>query len=181
MPERAPSSPSRRSIRLQGFDYRKSGAYFVTICAYQKSCLFGQIRDCEMFVNDLGMAIRICWQQISEVRHNVQLDTFVVMPNHLHGIIFLLDEEPVDLATQNTTRVKASAGKLPGGSLGVIVGQFKRAVTIRSKLLPRPPDQPIWQRNYYEHIVRSERSLNDIRKYIIENPASWFDYSLYVQ
>ncbi len=159
MSERAPALPSRRSIRLQGFDYRQSGAYFVTICAYQKSCLFGQIRDGKMFVNDLGMTIRVCWQWISEVRHNVQLDTFVVMPNHLHGIIFLFDEEPVDVATQTSTRDKASAGKL----------------------LARPPVQPIWQRNYYEHIIRNERSLNDIRKYIIENPAAWFDDSLYVR
>ena len=114
------------------------------------------------------------------MRHNVKLDAFVVMPNHLHGIIFILDEEPPGVATHASRQMKVSARNFRRDSLGSILGQFKRAVTIRSKLLVLPPEQPIWQRSFYEHIIRDERSLNGIRKYIAENPAAWFDDSLYV-
>ena len=181
MPNRDPSLPSRRSIRLSGYDYRQSGAYFVTICAFKKSCLFGQTREGKMYVNDLGMTGSDCWQQISHVRRNVELDDFVVMPNHLHGIIILFDDEPVRVAAQTYGQIEVWEHKLPSGSLGVILGQFKRAVTMRSKLLAQPPDQHIWQRNYYDHIIRNETSLNSIRKYIVENPARWLDDSLHAE
>ena len=177
---RKPQLPSRRSVRLQGYNYRQKGAYFVTICAYQKSCLFGQIRDGGMVVNDLGMVINECWQQISQVRRGVETDAFVVMPNHIHGIIFKLDVEPVDSAAQSFRENRLSASISRSASLGVIVGQFKRAVAIRSRALAIQPKQPVWQRSFYEHIIRNERSLDDIRKYIVENPARWHDDSLYV-
>lgn len=177
---RKPQLPSRRSVRLQGYNYQQNGAYFVTICAYQKSCLFGQIRDGGMIVNDLGKVISECWQQISQVRRGIETDAFVVMPNHIHGIIFKLDAEPVDGAAQSIRENRFSASILRSASLGVIVGQFKRAVSIRSKALAKQPKQPVWQRSFYEHIIRNERSLDDIRKYIVENPARWHDDSLYV-
>ncbi len=175
------SLPMRRSIRLQGYDYRQSGAYFLTICAYQKSCLFGYICDGKMTLNELGLTVTKCWRQITEVRPNVELDAFVVMPNHFHGIIFVFDERKTKTAKRPRPKAKSSSSRLARASLGVIVGQFKRAVTIRSKLLHKQPEQPIWQRNYYEHIIRNENSLNDIRKYIVENPARWHDDSLYMQ
>ena len=178
---RNPSLPTRRSVRLQGYDYRQSGAYFVTICAYQKLCLFGQIREGKMIVNDLGKIIIDCWQLLSQVRRGVEIDAFVVMPNHIHGIILNFDEESVDGATRSLRNVHFSTSNSYSGSLGVIVGQFKRAVTIRSKLIAQLPEQPIWQRNFYEHIIRSERSLADIRKYICQNPARWLEDSLYVK
>ena len=178
---RNPSLPSRRSIRLQGYDYSQSGAFFVTICTYQNACLFGEIRDGKMTVNNLGLIVTDCWSQITQVRPNVELDAFILMPNHLHGILFIFDKNTADVATRPKRTANDSESRLASGSLGVIIGQFKRAVTIRSKLLNKPPEQAIWQRNYYEHIVRNERSLDDIRKYIVENPGKWLDDSLYVQ
>ncbi len=178
---RKPSLPSRRSIRLQGYDYGQSGAYFVTICAYQKSRLFGRIGDGKMAVNDLGLIVANCWLQISQARPNIELDAFVLMPSHLHGILLISDQDSVDYVAKTKRSANASGGNLADASLGVIIGQFKRAVTIRSKLLAQPPEQPIWQRNYYEHIIRNETSLNDIREYIVENPAKWHEDSLYVK
>lgn len=179
MPSSSPSLPSRHSVRLQGYDYRQSGAYFVTICTYQQACLFGSIRGGKMAANELGLIATECWLQISQVRPNIELDAFVVMPNHLHGILYIFDKETASDSILPTGPAKSSEGKLESDSLGVIIGQFKRAVTIRSKLLVRSPPQPIWQRSYYEHIIRNERSLDDIRRYIVENPAKWSDDSLY--
>ena len=171
--------PNRQSIRLQGYDYSQKGVYFVTICTRQKACLFGEIRAGKMILNELGTTAKHCWHLISQTRSNVALDMSVVMPNHLHGIIAILDrgETAATGVKKNLWRSKS----LSPGSLGAIIGQFKRAVTLRSKSLAQPPEQPLWQRNYYEHIIRNESSLNDIRKYIIENPARWLDDSLYVE
>ena len=171
----------RRSIRLQGYDYSQSGMYFVTICAYQKSCMFGHIRDGSMEVNALGLIVEDCWRQIAQVRSNVELDDFIVMPNHVHGIIAIINEETTGFCNGKAQRAKAPKGKLSSGSLGVIVGQFKRAVTIHHKLLHRRVEHHIWQRNIYEHIIRNENSLNEILQYIVANPAKWQDDSLYVE
>ncbi len=179
MTEPDKSLPNRQSIRLQGYDYRQKGMYFVTICTRQKACLFGEIRAGKMILNELGTTAKHCWHLISQTRSNVELDMSVVMPNHLHGIIAILDSR--ETATNGVEKNLGSSNALPPGSLGAIIGQFKRAVTLRSKSLVQPPEQPLWQRNYYEHIIRNESSLNDIRNYIIENPAKWFDDSLYVE
>ncbi len=181
MPRKTPALPSRRSIRLHGYDYSRDGAYFVTVCAHSMLCSFGQVREDEILLNDLGKTVEDCWQRISQVRHNIQLDAFVVMPNHIHGIIIVFDEEPVDDCQRNSRQGSGVTGTIQSGSLGVIVGHFKRAVTIRSTVLKAPPQQPIWQRNFYEHIIRNERSLDDIRKYIVENPARWHDDELYAE
>ncbi len=178
---RKPSLPARRSLRLQGYDYRQNGAYFVTICACQNSCQFGQIREGRMIANDLGIIVTECWQHISQIRRGVEVDAYVLMQNHIHGIILKFDEESADGGTQSYPGIDRAASNSHSDSLGVIVGQFKRAVTIRSKSLSQRPEQPIWQRNFYEHIIRNERSLDDIRKYIYENPARWLEDSLYLQ
>ncbi len=176
-----PSLPSRRSLRLQGYDYRRSGAYFVTICTYQNACLFGVIRDAKMMPNDLGLIVTDCWSQITQVRPNIELDAFSLMPNHLHGILFIYNGNLADVSTGTKRTANVSESRSASSSFGVIIGQFKRAVTIRSKLLNSPPEQTIWQRNYYERIIRNENSLNDIRNYIVENPARWHDDELYVE
>ena len=179
MPPGGSSFPKRRSIRLPAYDYRQSGVYFVTICAYEKLCLFGQIWDGTMMLNDLGATVIECWNRIPLVQNNIVLNSYVVMPNHIHGIIIIKNRYPTDNASRTEQRADDSASRLVSGSLGTIIGQFKRAVTLRGKCLSQPPEHPIWQRNYYEHIIRNEDSPNDIRKYIVENPARWFEDSLY--
>lgn len=171
--------PNRQSIRLQGYDYRQKGVYFVTICKRQKACLFGEIHARKMILNELGATAEHCWHLISQTRSNVELDMSVVMPNHLHGIIAIFDSG--ETAAIGVEKNLSCSNILLPGSLGVIIGQFKRAVTLRSKSLAQPPEQSLWQRNYYEHIIRNESSLNDIRKYIMDNPARWLDDSMYVE
>ena len=172
--------PIRKSVRLRNYDYRQSGAYYLTICANRKSCVFGEIRRGKMILNDLGMLTHRLWRQIAVKRPNVELDAFVVMPNHLHGIMMIVDDKSTEGSGERKERQSRRSETLVSGSLGAIVGQFKRAVSISSNTLDQAPEQPIWQRSYYEHVIRSERSLMEIRKYIVENPARWSEDDLYV-
>ena len=170
----------RRSIRLHGYDYRRNGVYFVTICTYRKMKLFGNIIDGEMALSRLGEVACAEWCHIADARDNVDLDRFVIMPNHMHGLFVITDRigdvlsQPVEMRHPNQSR------GFPSGSLGAIVGHYKAAVSRRawSGLIGR--NLRIWQRNYYDHIVRSEKSLHEIRRYIIENPARWHEDNLYV-
>jgi len=175
-----PDIHHRRSIRLRDYDYCSTGAYFVTICAFQRECLFGEVVEGEMQVNQFGEIVREEWQKTDNVRENVILDEFVIMPNHIHGILIVVDgvgatrwvalNEP-NLDTRATRRV-APTGPV-SGSIGAIVGQFKSAVTKRINTLRDNPGCPVWQRSYYEHVIRSERDLENVRRYIMENPLKW--------
>ena len=166
---------ARRSMRLQGYDYRQSGAYFITVCAFRQVCRFGEVRHGQPALNELGKIVQRCWLRIPELRASVELDAHVVMPNHLHGILVIRD----DPASVDRSMNAESGPGLLRDSLGAIVGQFKRAVTIESRNLSCAPARPVWKRNYYDHVIRSEESLNRIRSYIHENPARWRDDSLY--
>lgn len=165
--------PNRRSLRLQGFDYRSSGAYFVTICTAEKRPLFGALREGSVRLNELGQIASECWRAIEHIRHGITLDAYIVMPNHIHGILLFHE----DAAAASAAAVGQS---LLSGSLGAIIGQYKSVVTKRSQALLTPPKPPIWQRNYHDHIIRSEDSLQTIRQYIIENPGRWMDDDFYV-
>lgn len=181
----------RHSLRLRGHDYRQNGAYFVTICTYKAACLFGNVIDGEMILNDIGNIVQDEWLKTSQVRTNVQLDTFVVMPNHLHGIVHIAANE--DRATQRVAPTGESghpaqidhaprrSRSLQAGSLGAIVGQFKSAVSKRCRQITGLSDLQIWQRGYYDSILQSERILNDARSYIAANPERWFEDKYYVQ
>lgn len=166
----------RRSIRLQGYDYRAGGLYFVTLCTHDRVALFGSIINNAMLLNDYGRIVQEEWERTAVVRPNVELDMAVIMPNHLHGIIVIVDDPratgPVAPTTDRPT------GPLPG-SLGAIIGQFKTASTRRINILRDMPGARVWQRNYYEHIIRNQESLNQIRQYILNNPAKWAEDSLY--
>jgi putative transposase len=173
--------PQRRSIRLRDYDYSQSAAYFVTICAHNRRCLFGGVQDGEMAINAWGQMLQICWDEIPVHFPRVELDAFVVMPNHIHGVVLILDDpvtNPVG-ATHGSPSDSQSPSGPKQGSLSAIVGQFKSSVSRRIKTLSNPPDHPLWQRNYHEHIIRSEKSLNQIRDYVATNPAKWADDSLY--
>jgi putative transposase len=169
-----PDRHHRRSIRLVGYDYRQNGCYFVTICAAGRACLFGEIVDDEMVCSPLGDQVRAGWLEIPRHFPGVELDVFVIMPNHFHGILVLpgKDEPCLEVAVD-----------LPRGpqkqSLGAIVGSFKAAVSRQSRHLRESPEMALWQRNYYERILRDEKSLDRAREYIAANPARWVEDSEY--
>jgi REP element-mobilizing transposase RayT len=160
-----PTLPRLRSIRLPTYDYSQGGAYFITICADDRRCLFGRIVDSRMQVNEVGAAIEEEWFRSPTIR-KIVLDAFVVMPNHVHGIVFM---DSVG-ATGRSPAPRSGPGR---GSLGSFVGNFKAATTRRIRALSLTPDKPVWQRNYYEHIIRDDKSLDAIREYIENNPANW--------
>ncbi len=129
----------------------------------------------------LGSVVSHQWQRNAQVRSSIKLDAFVVMPNHLHGILFILDDNNRNGSSQLEDRNMKRKSTLQSGSLGAIIGQFKSAVTRQARRLNVLRGIHVWQRNYYEHIIRSEESLNEIRKYILENPARWTEDDLYVE
>ena len=176
----------RRSIRLKEYDYRTSGAYFVTMCAYERACLFGEVVNGVMRLNRLGCVVSEEWRRTPDLRSNVELDAFVVMPNHLHAILLLHEEStPSDggvganrwfaprLGGRPALETQSNSG-LVANSLGAIIGQFKSVVTKRIGAFPDGSGRtPIWQRNYWEHIIRTDAELDRVRQYILDNPARW--------
>lgn len=165
-----PSEPSRhhrRSIRLRDYDYSQAGVYFVTICVEERECLFGEIVGGEMRLNHYSTIVQACWDDLPNHYRHVELDAFVIMPNHIHGIIVLTDHE----------RGFVGAGLRPAPTkhhpLSEIVRAFKSFSARRINELRDTQGTSLWQRNYYEHIIRNEYDLEHIRKYISENPLNW--------
>lgn len=146
--------PQRKSPRLKGYDYSLVGGYFVTICAYGKEHHFGTIRDGEMRLSDVGQIAHDHWLRTPEFFPTVKLSDYVVMPNHVHGILFLSE----------------SHDKSP--TLGNIIGNYKAGVT---RIARRELDftSTIWQASYHDHIIRNEPDMNRIREYVQYNPARW--------
>jgi len=175
----------RRSIRLQHYDYASPGGYFVTICSHERQCLFGEISDGEMHLNAWGRIIRDEWLRTPAMRSNVELDEYVIMPNHFHGIILINATNdncvgadcvrPIHDAEECGAHIGAPVqlvGRQPG-SLGSIIAGFKSAVTRHINELRKTPGAPVWHRNYYEHVIRNEKDLGLIREYIVNNPQKW--------
>ncbi len=164
------NQPRRKnSLRLKDYDYSQEGAYFVTLCAHQRLHLFGEIIDGEMKVNAWGAIVEEEWAKTAIVRPYVELDVFVIMPNHVHGIIMIVgDDKECTGNLANRPNVT-----LQPASLGSIIGQFKSVVTKRINRSNNPPDHPVWQRNYHDHIIRNLPDLNRIREYVQANPALW--------
>ncbi len=156
----------RRSIRLQGYDYSSEGAYFVTICVKDRENLFGGIAAGELWLNKFGGAVVNSWQWLEERYSYVRLDEWVLMPNHLHGIIV------IDPPCRGDSRI-APTTPIVRKHLGRLIGAFKTISTKEINQMRGTTEQPIWQRNYYERIIRNEAELNRIRQYIYDNPANW--------
>ena len=170
-----PEYHHRRSIRLQGYDYSQTGIYFVTICTHKRQCLFGEIRDRKMILNQIGKVVTQECLKSAEIRQEVILDEWIIMPNHLHGIVAIDKKENfkgvdhfkgASLAPLQENRRKPK-------SLSSFIGGFKSSVTKRIKTICEHSNPVIWQRNYYEIIVRDEKQLNQIRQYMINNPQTW--------
>lgn len=170
------------TVRYQQWDYTSTGWYFVTICTQNRVPYFGHIVDEEMRLSSIGEIVAEEWLRTADLRERVDLDAWAIMPNHLHGIVVISElpsgaGDPQDQLEARQRR--ASTSRLQSGGLGSIVNQFKGACTkrIRSEI-----DASFgWQRRYYDHIIRSEHSLDQIRGYIIQNPARWELDQLFVE
>ncbi len=193
----------RRSVRFSGYDYSAAGGYYVTVVAFHRECLFGEIVDGEMRLNALGRIVREEWFRSAEIRKEIRLeeDEFVVMPNHIHGIIWIYDVGADGVRPDDGQQIIKPTGfnargayhaplQRPPKSLGSFIAGFKASVTSRAgrELIgragiepasaisgPRGPDNSanIWQRNYYEHIIRDQKDYERIAGYILANPSNW--------
>lgn len=179
--------PQRKNIRLKEYDYSFPGWYYVTICTFNRINLFGKIADGKMVLNEDGKIVEEEWLQTKEIRKNVDLDYYIIMPNHLHGIIIIeqsfedviikgrgelnspekIDSGRIQYAPTNDTFIS------PSHTLGAIVRGFKSSVTKKIRELSGNSELRIWQRNYYEHIIRNDNDLRRIRTYIQNNPLKW--------
>jgi putative transposase len=163
----------RRSIRLKGFDYSHVGAYFVTLVAWRREMLFGDVVDDEMVLNEWGEIVREEWERTAIVRPNVELGEYVVMPNHVHGILIFVDDGVGTTHVGDVGATRRVAPTLQPNSLGAVIGQFKSVVTKRINRLQNVAGRPVWQRNYYEHIIRDEREWENIHRYVESNSSMW--------
>jgi putative transposase len=160
------TAKQRKPLRLKQYDYSQPGAYFVTICTKDREDRFGEVVNGEMPVNNLAAVVRSCWDDLPNHYVNVRLDQFVIMPNHVHGIIMILEQSTVGATPASPLQGKRNR-------LGDIVGSFKSAVTKRINEIQRTPGALLWQRGYFDHIIRDDRSMDRIREYIASNPQRW--------
>ncbi|HBY21129.1 MAG TPA: transposase [Clostridiales bacterium] len=148
----------RKNVRLPNYDYSTKGGYFVTICLNQKECILGNIENDTLIKNEKNIMVETCLKKINEMYLNVKVDEYVIMPNHIHMIINILEEGKVKISN--------------------IIQWFKTITTneyikgVKEKGWEKF-DKKLWQRNYYEHVIRNEKELYEIRKYIQENPIAW--------
>ena len=168
-----PDIHHRRSIRLKGYDYSQAGLYFITICTKNREHLFGQIENGIMILNEFGEIANNEWSKTADIRDNVELLEYIIMPNHMHGIILLNDMDDRRGTARRAPTMQF--GKPIPRSLPTIIRAFKSAVTKQINILRNKPGMPVWQRNYYEHIIRNEKSYYRIAEYIIYNPLKWQD------
>ena len=187
-----PQMHNRRSIRFKGYDYTQAGLYFITICCQNRACLFGEIENGKMMLNDAGAIANDCWLNIPNHFPNAILHEYVIMPNHVHGIIELVgannhspktnhhspnvpvigDNRAKNVSVIGDNRAKnVSPLRSPSKTVGSVVRGFKIGVT---KWMRQNTDTfYIWQRNYWEHIIRDDKSHENISQYIINNPTKW--------
>ncbi len=164
-----PAKHHRRSIRLPNYDYGTSAAYSLTCVTHQRECLFGKVVKGKMVLSVLGLIVDECWQAVAIHFESVTLDAFVVMPNHVHGIVVIESGNSGNNDVADAPNVAVQ--KFP--KLGQIVGYFKYQVAKRVNLRRDTTAAPVWQRNYHEHIIRNQREWDALRKYIADNPMQW--------
>jgi len=191
---------NRRSIRLKGYDYSQSGLYFITICIQNGTCLFGKINAGQLTLNDAGQMVETEWVKLPERFTNLQLHEYIIMPNHFHAIIEIVGAPlvgaqkiraaPKTHGTPNNhiapNKEKGQPqGVVPTGkTLGEMIGAFKSITTVAYIRGVKTRnwqsfERKLWQRNYWEHIIRTEKSYQTISAYIINNPLKWEDDKFY--
>jgi len=163
-----PTRHHRRSIRLPTYPYT-SGTFFITICTYMRECTLGKIVDETTVYSPMGRIVAEEWVRSAQIRAEITLDEWVVMPNHLHAIVMIAPLPPALPPDRAHSRAP-----LPR-SLGALVGAFKAAATTRINAGRNTPGVPVWQRNYYEHVIRNRRELTSIRAYVADNPRRWHE------
>lgn len=188
-----PNIHHRRSIRIKDYDYSQEGLYFITICTFNHKSLFGYIDSGEMVLDEFGRIVHNEWLKTGEMRRNITLHEFVIMPNHMHGIIEINDSTrrgtmlraQIHCVTKNEGTLQRAPtteqfGKPTSNTIPTIVRGFKSSVTKQINNIRKTPGYPVWQRSYYEHIIRNEKSYNQISEYIRHNPKKWLDDKYYM-
>jgi putative transposase len=159
---------NRKSLRLLNYEYTQEGAYFITILTVNRECLFGDVVQGEIRLNPIGNIVKDVWQSIPIHFPQASVDDFVIMPNHIHGIINLVGaRHAVPLLNYE------QFGKPISGSIPTIIRSFKSEVTRRVNILRHTPGAKLWQRNYYEHVIRNEKDFQALLEYIHLNPIKW--------
>jgi REP element-mobilizing transposase RayT len=166
MPPYDPAAYHRRTIRLPGYDYASAATYFITLCTRKRQCVFGDVIDSAILLSPVGQVVFDCWNWLPDQYPYVEMGPFVVMPNHLHGIITLTVDE-------GGSRTAPTEAPQPGKPIGGLIGAFKTVSTKRVNEMLGTPGELLWQRNYWEHIVRNDKSMSRICDYIENNPVTW--------
>ncbi len=159
----------RRSIRLKEYNYCQPGAYFVTVCTHNQECVFGDVIDGNMHLNECGQVVGKEWLKTFDIRKNLLLDKYIVMPNHFHGIIVIT----AGRGTLQRAPTLEQFGKPVSNSLPTIIRLLKSTTTKQINEWRKTPGMYLWQRNYYEHIIRNEDELNRVREYVANNSLQW--------
>ena len=167
----------RNTLRHVAYDYTNAGAYFVTICAHRGLAVFGQVVDGAMVLNPLGHIADQCWAEFAERHTDAQVDAHVIMPNHAHVLLWI--KGSVESADPDAPSKPRRFGDAIAGSLSSLVGAYKSAVTQQAAHRGLTPAPPLWQRNFYDHIVRGDQELERIREYIRQNPMRWREDRFY--
>ena len=155
----------RKKIRIPDYDYSWPGAYFITVCTHNNECLFGEIINDKAQLNQYGRIVVEEWLKTKQVREFVELDTYIVMPDHFHGIIVIKDT-----GTARRAPTTERFGRPVEGSISTMVRSFKSAVTKHINILRCTPDKAVWQRGFYDHVIRHNEEINLVREYILNNP-----------
>ncbi|MBC8375268.1 MAG: transposase [FCB group bacterium] len=153
-------------MRLKGYDYTKPGKYYVTIVTKKHKHLFGHIEKGSMQLNESGLIVKQSWEWLENQYDYVDLDEFIVMPDHLHGIMILRKDRGV---SRNTSAEIATKRK----SLGRLIGAFKTVSTKQLNQIHKTPGVKLWQRDFHDQVIRGSEDLDRIRRYIIDNPKKW--------
>jgi putative transposase len=160
----------RRSIRLKEYDYSQPGKYFVTICTYNHECTLGEIANGQMRLNEIGKIVEEEWLRTLNIRPEIALDVYVIMPNHIHCIIVIKEESPIPHVGTHSC---ASLLQRKPRSLGSIIAGFKSVATKRINEMRHTPSFPVWQKRYYDRVIRNDKELDNIREYIQNNVLQW--------
>jgi REP element-mobilizing transposase RayT len=175
-----PQKHHRRSIRLKGYDYSQAGAYFVTIVTWHREMLFGEVVKNEMVFSKFGLIAKQQWEKLPKRFPNIELGAYMIMPNHMHGIIVITNDrgtagnlENIDGEASRRAPTYEHFQKPVKGSIPTIIRSYKSAVSYRINLMRRSDGVPVWQRNYYEHVIRNDRDLHNKTDYIEANPPLW--------
>src|SRR5271155_3295996 len=165
--------PRRRSIRLPDFDYSHPGSYFVTILSHDAKLIFGELILGRMKLSAIGSIVSDCWRDIPIHFPGIELSEFIVMPNHIHGIVRIPARARRAVPLPRHAEKVEAYGSPCAGSVPTIVRSFKSAVPLKARKLLGRPDERLWQRNYFERVIRNEREFNKVSRYIAQNPARW--------